>query len=177
MAQEEVALARRFGADGVVGQSLRALGEVDPRDGVERLGEAVAVLERSTARYELAAALLSLGRALRLARRPRDARPPLRRALELAHRCGADALVEQARAELYASGVRPRAAERTGPGSLTASERRVAELAVAGHSNKQIAQELYVTLKTVEVHLSSCYRKLGIGSRRDLGAALATPGD
>jgi DNA-binding CsgD family transcriptional regulator len=175
LAQEEVALARRFGADGLVGQALRALGEVDPHDGIERLREAVAVLERSTARYELAAALVSLGRSLRLARHRREAREPLRRALELAHRCGADGLVEQARAELYATGVRPRAAERTGPGSLTASERRVAELAVAGRTNKEIAQELYVTLKTVEVHLSSCYRKLGIASRRDLGVALNEP--
>jgi len=174
IAREEVAIARRFGAAGVIGQSLRALGEVDLRNGIERLQEAVNVLERSTARYELAAALLSLGRALRLARHPTDARAPLRRALELAHRCGADGLAEQTRAELYATGVRPRGAERTGPGSLTVSERRVAELAVEGHTNKEIAQELYVTLKTVEVHLSSCYRKLGIGSRRDLAAALET---
>jgi len=173
IAHEEVELARRFGAAGVVGQSLRALGEIDPRDGPDRLQEAVEVLERSTARYELAAGLVSLGRALRLARHPTDARAPLRRALELAHRCGADGLVEQARAELYATGVRPRGTERTGPGSLTVSERRVAQLAVEGRTNKEIAQELYVTLKTVEVHLSSCYRKLGIGSRRDLAAALA----
>jgi len=173
VALEDLELARRFGAAGVVGQSLRAVGEVDPQHGVERLREAVEVLERSTARYELAAALVSLGRALRLARHPTDARDPLRRALELAHRCGAEALVEQARAELYATGVRPRVAERTGPGSLTASERRVAELAADGRTNKEIAQELYVTLKTVEVHLSSSYRKLGISSRRDLGLALA----
>jgi len=174
IAQEEVELARRFGAAGVVGQSLRAAGEVDPEHGVERLREAVETLERSTARYELAATLVSLGRALRLARHPSDARDPLRRALELAHRCGADALVEQARAELYATGVRPRNAERSGPASLTASERRVAELAADGRTNKEIAQELYVTLKTVEVHLSSSYRKLGISSRRDLETALAS---
>ncbi len=175
LAHKEVALARRFGAAGVVGQSLRTLGEIDPCDGVDRLEEAVGVLERSTARYELSAALLSLGRALRLARHPTDAREPLRRGLELAHRCGADGLVERARAELYATGVRPRGPERTGAGSLTVSERRVARLAAEGRTNKEIAQELYVTLKTVEVHLSSCYRKLGIGSRRDLGAALAAP--
>ena len=57
----------------------------------------------------------------------------------------------------------------TGVESLTASERRVAELAAEGRTNKQIAQALYVTLKTVELHLSNAYRKLGIRSRRELG--------
>ncbi|HEY7629472.1 MAG TPA: LuxR C-terminal-related transcriptional regulator, partial [Thermoleophilaceae bacterium] len=172
LAREEVEVARRFGAAGVVGRSLRMLGTVDPENGIAVLGEAVEVLERSTARYELAAAQAALGTALRLARKPTDAREPLRAALELAHRCGADALVQRARTELYASGARPRKAERSGPASLTASERRVADLAAAGNTNKEIAQALYVTLKTVEVHLSSSYRKLGIGSRHELAAAL-----
>jgi DNA-binding NarL/FixJ family response regulator len=56
--------------------------------------------------------------------------------------------------------------------SLTASERRVAELAAEGRTNKEIAQALFVTLKTVELHLSHAYRKLGIRSRRELRAAL-----
>jgi DNA-binding CsgD family transcriptional regulator len=173
LAREEVEVARRFGAAGVVGRSLRLLGMVDPDDGLARLQEAVELLERSTRRYDLAAALASLGTALRLARKPTEAREPLRRALDLAYRCGADGLVQQVRTELYATGARPRAAERSGPGALTASERRVADLAAAGRTNKEIAQTLYVTLKTVEVHLSSCYRKLGIGSRRELEQALA----
>ena len=61
-----------------------------------------------------------------------------------------------------------------GPGVLTASERRVVDLAAAGDTNRDIAQALYVTPKTVEVHLSSAYRKLGIRSRRELAAALET---
>jgi DNA-binding CsgD family transcriptional regulator len=173
LAREEVEAARRFGAAGVVGRSLRMLGEVDPESGVESLREAADVLGRSTCRYELAVAQAALGTALRLARRPSEAREPLRAALDLAQRCGADGLVQQVRTELYASGARPRAAERSGPGALTASERRVADLAAGGKTNKEIAQTLYVTLKTVEVHLSSCYRKLGIGSRRELAEALA----
>jgi DNA-binding NarL/FixJ family response regulator len=130
-------------------------------------------LERSTARYELAAALAALGSALRHDRRPTEARAPLRRALELAEACGADGLAGHVRTELYATGARPRAVALSGPGALTASERRVAELAAAGQTNKEVAQALFVTLKTVEMHLSSCYRKLGIASRRELGAALA----
>jgi DNA-binding NarL/FixJ family response regulator len=56
---------------------------------------------------------------------------------------------------------------------LTASERRIADLAAGGQTNRDIAQTLYVTPKTVEVHLCSAYRKLGIASRRDLARALA----
>ena len=173
LARDEIEVARRFGAPGVVGRSLRVLGAVDPDDGEAHLREAVELLERSTARYELAAACAALGTAVRLDRRPTDAREPLRRALELAERCGADGLVQRVRSELYATGARPRTTERSGPASLTPSERRVAELAAAGRTNKEIAQALYVTLKTVEVHLSSSYQKLGIGSRRELEVALA----
>jgi DNA-binding CsgD family transcriptional regulator len=173
LAREEVEIVRRFGAAGVVGRSLRVLGAVDPENGVATLEEAVELLERSTARYELALALAQLGTALRLARQPTESREPLRRALDLAQRCAADGLVQQVRTELYASGARPRKAEQSGPAALTASERRVADLAAAGRTNKEIAQTLYVTLKTVEVHLSSCYRKLGIGSRRELTDALS----
>jgi DNA-binding NarL/FixJ family response regulator len=78
------------------------------------------------------------------------------------------------RTELYATGARPRTDALSGPGALTASERRVVDLAAAGETNRDIAQALYVTPKTVEVHLSNAYRKLGVRSRRDLAGALAT---
>ena len=77
------------------------------------------------------------------------------------------------RTELHATGARPRTVALRGAGSLTASERRVADLAADGLSNRDIAQTLYVTPKTVEVHLSNAYRKLEIASRRELPAALA----
>ena len=107
------------------------------------------------------------------ARRPSEARAPLRRALELADRCGAEGLAAEIRAEIYATGARPRTAALQGAESLTASERRVADLAAEGRSNKEIAQTLYVTPKTVEVHLSSAYRKLSIRSRQQLAVALS----
>ena len=94
-------------------------------------------------------------------------------ALELAVACGAGPVEEHARSELYAAGGRPRAPALTGVGSLTASERRVAALAAEGAGNRDIAQALFVTPKTVETHLSSVYRKLGIRSRHELPASLA----
>jgi DNA-binding CsgD family transcriptional regulator len=149
------------------------LGTLERDDGLGTLEEAVAVLEESPARLEHAKALAALGTALRHARRPTDAREPLRRALELAAVCGADALVEHARSELHATGARPRSEALSGLGSLTPSERRVANLAAGGQTNRDIAQTLFVTPKTVETHLGSVYRKLGIRSRRELPAAIA----
>jgi ATP/maltotriose-dependent transcriptional regulator MalT len=117
-------------------------------------------------------ALADLGSATRRDRRPSDAREPLRRALELADACGAGGLVEHVRSELYATGSRPRTTATGGVDALTASERRVAAFAAEGQSNRDIAQALFVTPKTVEVHLSNAYRKLGIRSRRELAGAL-----
>jgi DNA-binding CsgD family transcriptional regulator len=175
LAEAELADARRWGAPGTVGPVLRVLGGL--RGDLGLLEQAVAVLEGSRARLEQAKALADLGAALRRDRRPTDAREPLRRALELADTCGAGALVEHVRSELYATGARPRTTAASGVESLTASERRVASYAAEGQSNRDIAQTLFVTPKTVEVHLSNAYRKLGIRSRRDLAGALANTGD
>ncbi len=176
LATEELELARRWGTTSVVGRGLAILGRLEGAAGIERLQEAAELLAGSPARLEQARALAALGRALRLHRRPGDAREPLRRALELAESCGAAPLVDEVRGELHASGARPRSAALSGPGSLTPSERRVADLAAEGKTNREIAQELYVTPKTVEVHLSRAYRKLGVGSRRELVPALASSG-
>jgi DNA-binding NarL/FixJ family response regulator len=81
--------------------------------------------------------------------------------------------VESVRSELYATGARPRTTALAGVESLTARELRVATLAADGQTNREIAQALFVTPKTVEVHLSSAYRKLDIRSRRELAGALA----
>jgi DNA-binding NarL/FixJ family response regulator len=172
LAEEELEFARRFGAPGAVGRALRVLGTLRRKQGLEQLEEAVRVLEPSPAKLEHAKALAALGALLRRERKPSDAREPLRQALELATVCGAESLAEHARSELYASGARPRSDALSGVESLTPSELRVAELAAAGDSNKDIAQGLYVTPKTVEVHLSNAYRKLGIRSRRELPDAL-----
>jgi DNA-binding CsgD family transcriptional regulator len=172
LAEEELAVARNWGAPGTVGRALTQLGRLERDAGLPRLEEAVAVLERSLARLEHARALLALGTAVRHARRPADAREPLRRALELATSCSAPTVADAARSELYAAGARPRTEALAGVEALTASEKRVADLAATGDTNRDIAQALYVTPKTVEVHLSNTYRKLGIRSRRELATAL-----
>ena len=93
--------------------------------------------------------------------------------MELAFRCGALALAEHARDELVACGARPRRLVRTGVDALTASELRVARLAAGGASNREIAQALYVSRKTVETHLGAIYRKLDVSARERLGDLLA----
>jgi DNA-binding CsgD family transcriptional regulator len=137
------------------------------------VAESVAVLERSPARLELAQSLLALGAVQRLARRPRDARPALGRALDLARECGATALEARALDELTATGARPRRRPRHGPDSLTAAERRVAVLAAQQHSTREIAGALFLSAKTVEGHLTRAYRKLGVSGRSELAAVLA----
>ncbi|MGI5380861.1 AAA family ATPase [Streptomyces sp. CA-251387] len=172
-AEEEIALARAWGAPRPLGHALRIAGQVaGGAQGVALLTEAVEVLEHSTARLELAHALVDLGAAIRRSGHRAEARPPLSRGLDLAHQCAAADLVEVALSELGAAGARPRRLTLTGPQALTPSERRVADLAATGLSNRDIAQQLYVTVKTVEVHLAKAYRKLGITSRQRLAAAL-----
>jgi DNA-binding CsgD family transcriptional regulator len=126
-------------------------------------------------RLERARAYAAAGAALRRAGRPVEARDPLRLAVDLAHRCGAVELEEQALAELRAAGARPRRLLTSGAGALTPSERRVAELAAAGSLNREIADSLFVTISTVEFHLRRAYRKLGITSRSRLGEVLRPP--
>ncbi len=173
LAREQLEAVRHWGAREAIGRALRVLGQLRREDGLEDLSEAVATLERSNARLEHAKALLALGTALRLARRPTEAREPLRRALEIGSACSAEGLVERARTELRAAGVRPRREALGGVESLTPSERRVAGMAAEGMTNREIAQALFVTPKTVEVHLSNAYRKLEIRSRRELANVLA----
>ncbi len=174
LVEAELEAARAWGGRQAVGHALRVLGQLRRGDGVADLEAAVETLEQSTARLELAKALLDLGTALRLARQPTKARAPLRRAIELGSACSADALVERARGELRAAGARPRREALGGIESLTPSERRVAGMAADAMTNREIAQALFVTPKTVEVHLSNAYRKLDISNRRQLPAALAS---
>jgi DNA-binding CsgD family transcriptional regulator len=171
---EELELARTWGAPRALGAALRIAGLVEGgRKGLALLEEAVGVLRESPAKLEHAKACTELGAALRRANRRSDAREQLRHALELATLCGATPLVQRAETELLATGARPRRISLRGVESLTPSERRVAEMAAEGPTNREIAQALFVTPKTVEVHLSRAYRKLGISSRSQLPAALA----
>ena len=168
--------ATRVGLSRGIGATLRTVGMIEGGErGTTRLEEAVAVLERSPARLEHARALVELGAALRRTNQRQAARGPLRSGLELAYRCQATRLTERAHSELAATGARPRRYVLSGAESLTPSERRVAELAAQGRSNPQIAQDLFVTVNTVETHLRRAYRKLDIRSRDQLAVALAQP--
>jgi class 3 adenylate cyclase/DNA-binding CsgD family transcriptional regulator len=173
LARDEVELAQAWGAPRPLGVALRVLGLAQGgAEGIETLRESLIVLERSSAKLERARTMVELGAALRRANARVEARELLKEGLDIAVRSGSQPLVEQAEAELAATGARPRRLLLSGVESLTASERRVARFAAEGLSNKDIAQKLFVTTKTVEVHLSSVYRKLGIGSRTELPQAL-----
>ncbi len=153
--------------------ALRARGVIS--GDLDALRESVAVLRDTEAKLELAYSHFELGARLRRLQQLPEARDQLSDAVEGARRCGADRLLARAQDELSAAGARPRRAARTGREALTPRELRVAELAAAGRSNPEIAQDLYVSLKTVETHLSSAYAKLGVsgqGARRALAAAL-----
>ena len=174
LVEHELVLARVAGSSRAVGIALRARGLLAGGEpGREDLAEAARALERSPAVLERARALTELGAALRRGNRRVEARVPLARARELAHRCGALVLAERANAELRAAGARPRRLALSGSDSLTASERRVTGLAASGLSNREIAQQLFVTVNTVESHLRHSYLKLGIHSRAELPGALS----
>src|SRR5829696_4144438 len=123
---------------------------VGPRPRRARLAGAVAQLERSQLALERARALVELGAALRRLGRRAAARDPLRLAADLAQRCGAEQLAARALQESRLAGARPRRTALHGVDALTTRERETAELAAAGLSNREIAETLFVTLKTVE---------------------------
>jgi DNA-binding CsgD family transcriptional regulator len=174
LVDEELALARTWGAPRALGAALRAAGLIEGGTrGLALLEEAVQVLSKSAAKLEHAKSRTELGAALRRANRRSQAREQLRQAVELAAICGAASLAARAESELLATGARPRRIALSGVASLTPSERRVAEMAAEGLTNREIAQALFIAPRTVEVHLTSIYRKLRIRSRSQLPAVLA----
>jgi DNA-binding CsgD family transcriptional regulator len=173
LAREEEALVRAFGAPRARGVALRAVGVVEGGDaGIASLREAVEVLDGSPALLERARALIDLGALLRRTGHRAEALERLREGLDLAHRCAAGALAEQARSEMVLAGARPRRNAARGRDALTASELRVARMAADGMTNREIAQGLFVSLRTVETHLTHVYRKLSIDSRDALARSL-----
>ncbi|ETK32818.1 helix-turn-helix transcriptional regulator [Microbispora sp. ATCC PTA-5024] len=175
-ADEELRLARLWRAPRALGRALRVSGllQGSGRQQIGHLQEAVAVLQPSGARLELAKALIELGAAQRRSGSRGKGSEYLRRGLEVAEQCGAAPVAERARVELAAAGSRAVDRPVTGLQALTPSEARVAAMAARGATNRQIAQSLYITPKTVEVHLSSAYRKLRITSRSALGEVFFT---
>jgi DNA-binding CsgD family transcriptional regulator len=169
VAGRQLERARFFDAPRALGTALWAAALVKGGEaGLAHLEEAVAVLDGSSARLVLAQALSDYGTLLRELGGRRKSHDPLRRAITLADECGAPVLAERARAELTAGGGRPPPGATGGVAALTPAERRVAMLAAQGSTNREIAQTLFVTEKTVEFHLTHAYRKLGIRSRWQL---------
>jgi DNA-binding CsgD family transcriptional regulator len=165
LAYRELAGARAWGAPRGIGCALvvTALSETGQQC-AELAWEAVDLLELAHARSSLPVALTVLG--MHLARACDDrlgSQRMLVRACELAGECGISYWAERAAVEL-------RGFEQAS--ELTSQEQRVAKLAIAGFKNRQIADRLSLTRRTVEFHLSSVYRKLGISSRRDLSQCL-----
>ncbi|HLI31718.1 MAG TPA: AAA family ATPase [Solirubrobacteraceae bacterium] len=174
LAAEEMGLARAFGSESAFGCALvtSALLSDSRRERRALLEEAEAVLGGCGARLDWAHALLELGALHRREGRRSTGVELLQKALDLAERLGAGMLRERARAELASAGLRPRRALLSGPESLTGAELRVAEAAAAGMTNREIAQRLYLSVKTVETHLRHAYQKLDISSRKQLPSVL-----
>ena len=148
----ELAHAHEADADAALEQAAREYAELDLR-------------------FDAARSLLALGRAQRRFRKWGAARDTLERAASAFDGLPSPGWAEAARAELERVGAR----RPSQIGELTPTERRVAELAVQGLANKEIARALVVTVSTVEFHLSNVYAKLGIRSRAQLGSRLAAP--
>jgi DNA-binding NarL/FixJ family response regulator len=169
LAQAELADVKVFGGPRALGIALRVAGLAQGCDkGTELLADSVVSLRSSPAVLERAHSLAELGAALRRNGCRSAAREPFTEALDLATRCGARPLAARMREELKATGARPRRAWRTGLEALSPRELCVVQLAVKGRTNREIAHQLYVTLKTVEGHLARAYTKLGIERRHQL---------
>jgi DNA-binding CsgD family transcriptional regulator len=178
LAEDHLVSARAFGARRSLGTALRAMG-ASSRDLDERtawLTESVEVLEGSPARLEAAEAMVDLGSALVDQQDTENARDLLHKGATLASLCGAHRLVELAGSQLRAAGARPRRLGSTGVDSLTPAELRAVHMAAANVTNRAIADELFVNVKTIEGHLSRAYRKLGVTSRFELAEALGPRG-
>src|SRR3954471_18922970 len=165
VAEEELELARACGAPSGLGRALRVIATVAGDDGLDPLREAVAVLDGTPSRLELARALAALGAALRSS-------DHLVRALELAEICGAGSVSSFARAELEECGVEASVEAPSGIDALTDTQRRVAAFAAEGRTEREIAQAMFVTPNTVDFQLGDVYRKLGVSSREELASAL-----
>nr|BFE99347.1 hypothetical protein GCM10020241_10230 [Streptoalloteichus tenebrarius] len=176
VAEADLVAARRWGSPRPMGRALWSVAMTSPAERREELlTEAVGLFERAGAQLDAAGATLDLGRLHAERGRQREAREVLRTAMDLAARCGATPLAERARAALVAAGGRPRGPRRSGPAALTRTERLVAERAAGGATNQDIAAELVVSLRAVEMHLTSVYRKLGVPGRAALAEALREP--
>ena len=174
LADLELALAERFEAPVPIGRALHARAVAEPDDdrraalcdrGLMALHDRPATLEAVRLRLELGSTLARTGRRI-------EARDALRPALADADAAGAVLLAQRARRELVATGLRPRRAAIEGVASLTPRQRQICDHAAAGMSNQAIAHALFLSIKTVETHLATAFRKLGVRSRTELPVKL-----
>jgi DNA-binding CsgD family transcriptional regulator len=171
-----VAIRREYGPRFRLAQALRRRASFEPaRRAVDMLAEALELAESTPRRPVTVRVLASYGAALRRVERIPEAREALYRAVDMAGEMGMERLRDRAHQELVLAGGRPRRVRATGPQSLTAAQQQVARLAAAGRTNRQIAEDLFVTIKTVETHLAAVYRKLGIATRDALAEMLTAP--
>ncbi len=172
-ADREVAIRRRYGSDARLALALRRQASfLTARESVVTLLEAATIVERNPRRPVRARVLASYGVALRRAGRDQEAREVLYAAVDLAAAMGMERVRATAHRELLAAGGRPRRTRVSGPSALTDAQREAAALAASGLTNREIAEQLFVTIKTVETHLNAVYRKLAIRSRDELAPAL-----
>ena len=174
MAGDALSMARAGGVPRLIAASLRVSARLERGErAIALLREADAILAPSPPRLERLRVLIELGAALRRANKRAEARGPLQEGAMLAGAGGAARLAAFARDELAASGLRVARRPDAESAGLTPSELRVARLAAEGHSNREIAQMLFVTVKAVEYHLGNTYSKLGIQRRGQLSGRLA----
>ena len=173
LVEEELPLAKALGTHREIGITLHVAGLLENGESrIQTLKHATEELARSQSRLEYAKALCDYGATLRRANRRVEARPPLQAALAIARGARAAPLRDRAAEELKATGARVSRPGLTGVDALTASEHRIASMAARGMSNRDIAQALFVTVKTVEMHLGHAYNKLNLNGRTQLAAAL-----
>jgi DNA-binding CsgD family transcriptional regulator len=173
LATEELGLATAVASPRAEGVALRAKGLLEGGEGgIDLLRRSVERLRPGISPLELARSLTDLGAALGRANQRREARERLREAADLAQRCGAERLEERIAEEMRVAGARPRRRALSGPESLTPAEYRVAAAAARGATNREIGQTLFISMRTVEMHLTNTYRKLDISTRTDLAGAI-----
>lgn len=175
LAREEVERGEIVGSRWVQAYALHALAQIE--DSAEPLERAEQLTRDWPTKLERARVVIALGTRLRRAGDNDAAIAFLREGLDLADRCGAIPLAREAGDALRTAGARPRRARISGRDALTPSELRVCEMAADGLSNRQIAAALFVSLRTVETHLTHAYTKLGVSGREALAVALRTHGD
>ncbi|MCC3772790.1 helix-turn-helix transcriptional regulator, partial [Streptomyces sp. UNOC14_S4] len=178
LAEEELRHARNWGTPRTIGRALRAhAAAVGGRRGLASLSEAVDLLRHAQAPVELVETLIDRGRARIATGNGRKGRADLREAHALALRlCATGRLVHAAESALHAGNARGIRRVTTGCAALTRAERRVVELAVGGRTNAEICAALHLARRTVETHLTSAYRKLGVTRRAQLASRMDEAG-